>query len=531
MVVWWLVLVAVIISLLVLGVCTYIVVLYQSEFDRGRAWFPRIVCIFSLTLACVTVLLLPLDVANRKDPTIAESTGGGLNLELAWQIILWTVAAMIIIVIPFTTFYYEAWDPDDDNPAAQVPPALLGTFIVAVIFGLICGLVWYYYGYALIPYKAYTGVPQAVHPFDPALRYYNQKSDEILEVQVSLFVYVVGLLCFFGWFLFAVYAGVGLVALPELLYIDVASRPRPLSLSELNAAKAQIAAKASILLREGETLKRGVVRQYAQEEVNRGWVSSMFRAIEKPLASLRRSTVSRAQVNKFRKRVLRLERKFERAVQGFEDRGFGPFKIAALSILTFIAGCISVLWVLHMILYNIPKEFANEEISPFLNIMLIELDQAFSLLGTLAYAMFGFYLLWATVKGCFKIGFRLVIFQIHPMKVGDTIMSSLLFNCGLVLICSIVVTQFCAMSFDLYATSTTIDGLLNTYVRHLKGIGGVFFYIQLVLLGITCLTLFIGVCCAGYKLRERRKKGRRLGSSDDDDDASTSEEDAGGCCC
>ena len=40
------------------------------------------------------------------------SLGGGIDLALVWQICLLAIIVMVLLVIPFCIFYYEAMDPD-----------------------------------------------------------------------------------------------------------------------------------------------------------------------------------------------------------------------------------------------------------------------------------------------------------------------------------------------------------------------------------------------------------------------------------
>ena len=42
---------------------------------------------------------------------------------------------------------------------------------------------------------------------------------------------------------------------------------------------------------------------------------------------------------------------------------------------------------------------------PFLNSIIIDLNTAFPLFAVVTYAVFSFYLLWATIKGCIKVRF------------------------------------------------------------------------------------------------------------------------------
>jgi hypothetical protein len=82
-----------------------VLVYFQSEEDRNTAWAPKIAVVLGLTLTCLLVLMLPLDVANR-------SSAGGLPMDVLWQILYILVAVMCIGVVPFMMFYYEAWDPE-----------------------------------------------------------------------------------------------------------------------------------------------------------------------------------------------------------------------------------------------------------------------------------------------------------------------------------------------------------------------------------------------------------------------------------
>jgi hypothetical protein len=61
---------------------------------------------------------------------------------------------------------------------------------------------------------------------------------------------------------------------------------------------------------------------------------------------------------------------------------------------------------------------------PFMNSIIVELNNTFPLFAVVTYAVFSFYLLWATVKGCIKIGMRMFfLISIHPLKVGGTMMN------------------------------------------------------------------------------------------------------------
>ena len=62
----------------------------------------------------------------------------------------------------------------------------------------------------------------------------------------------------------------------------------------------------------------------------------------------------------------------------------------------------------------------------------------------------------ATIKGCTKVGLNLLLFTVHPMKPGATLMSSFLFNVALILLSTNAAIQFCQQCFALYANETAI---------------------------------------------------------------------------
>ena len=69
-----------------------------------------------------------------------------------------------------------------------------------------------------------------------------------------------------------------------------------------------------------------------------------------------------------------------------------------------------------------------------------------------------------TINGTCKVGLNLLVFTIHPMKLGATLMSSFLFNVALVLLASTAVIQFCSQAFSLYAYQTAIYEIFGNQV-------------------------------------------------------------------
>ena len=64
-----------------------------------------------------------------------------------------------------------------------------------------------------------------------------------------------------------------------------------------------------------------------------------------------------------------------------------------------------------------------------------------------------------------RVGLRLLIFTVHPMAPGATLMSSFLFNVALVLLATNAAIQFCAQAFALYANETAIHNIWGNQAR------------------------------------------------------------------
>lgn len=137
---WWLVIVAIAISLLTLGLIFYLVMLYQHEDDRNQAWLPKSIVVVGFALACFNVLLLPYDIANRRSTDVQNSVGGGIDTVLCWEIVMYAIAIMTVVVVPFAIFYYEGMDPDQKDICNQLKPAVCYTTITTILFMV---LPWY----------------------------------------------------------------------------------------------------------------------------------------------------------------------------------------------------------------------------------------------------------------------------------------------------------------------------------------------------------------------------------------------------
>jgi len=186
-----------------------------------------------------------------------------------------------------------------------------------------------------------------------------------------------------------------------------------------------------------------------------------------------------------------LEDDLKRLKASYGETGKGPLILAiiwgyAQLPLAFISAALSILWILHIFLWMA----TFPPVSPFLNTMFIALDGVFGLFGTAMYAVFALYLLFCVFKGTFKFGLRIpFIFAIHPMRVGETMMNSFMFNTMLLLIASVTVVGLCSSAFSLYGRLTAIDVIYNVGIKNLRGLKYVWRYYQWGIFGFALITL------------------------------------------
>lgn len=107
----FLIVITTVICALSILVALYILVAYQHPEDRNQAWLPKIIVVFGIALALWTVLLFPLDVANRKacSPDVPISyCKFTIPAQQLWYACYIAISALCFVIIPFAMFYYEA---------------------------------------------------------------------------------------------------------------------------------------------------------------------------------------------------------------------------------------------------------------------------------------------------------------------------------------------------------------------------------------------------------------------------------------
>jgi LMBR1 domain-containing protein 1 len=520
----FLVISAVVVSVAILAIALVTLIKFQHPDDKNQAWFPKFMVILSLFLVFGTAMIMPYDVAARGNP--------GIDMNLLWQIVLIAVAAFALVLIPFAFFYYEGEveDVNDEGRGrkccdGQCCSAICYTFFFAVIIIVLCVILYATpANTAEVPTHRISqpvnnfveictsvlGTPgNGVAPF----RNTASSGTECLaqgggcsdlgqtftwSISVTFIVYLFALLSFIGWWFFFLFAGVGLVGLPLDLINDFRTRPKPISsskwLQECSALVERCDAQLTVAnkLRDGP----GGAKEYMNAPSGFG-------------QRLRQRKLTRAMLSAEQDYYF-LRRDFDLLKYSREFSKTNPLWYGLKLVLGVLGAFLSVAWLLHIILFILPGR--NNEVDPFLNTLFIELEGVasgdFPLFGVLAYAIFVFYLMWATMIGAFKVGIRILIVRMYPMEVGKTYMNAFLANCWVLLLCTFPMVQFIATAFPIYARYTAVEAIFGNQVRYLRGIK--VFWINnvfiIMMLAIAILAIPVFLICPNSKKKELKKK-------------------------
>jgi len=268
-----------------------------------------------------------------------------------------------------------------------------------------------------------------------------------LHVDVTIGVFLMAMLSFLGWFLFCVFAGIGLVALPIDLYNSWKHRPKPIPLDKYAEEKRKIGARAALLKEAGNEIKK--------DELN-----ALGR---KPTRKEKREMVE--TFHRFENAVYMLKRDYYHLEVAYKLRGGNPFWSWVKLLMSVVGASMSLMWVLHVIIFMLPKR----PVAPFLNDLLTALDiPGFPLFGVACFACYTLWLFMAVLKGNFRFGLRFALCRVYPMEVNNTLLNGFLANSWLMLICSFVVVQFSATAFPIYARYSSVDLIFGTQIRYLQ---------------------------------------------------------------
>lgn len=111
-------------------------------------------------------------------------------------------------------------------------------------------------------------------------------------------------------------------------------------------------------------------------------------------------------------------------------------------ILGIICIVISLILVIHIFCYLLLK-VDGRPVNPFLNNMLEYLEQSkVSVLATILFALIGYYMMIAAIKGNVRVGMRVLCFTFYPLLPNETFVNSFVFNAILMNLWMFALIQF-----------------------------------------------------------------------------------------
>ncbi len=299
----------------------------------------------------------------------------------------------------------------------------------------------------------------------------------------SFIVYMIALVSFVGWFLFVIFGGVGLAALPMDLITAFTTRPKPMSAEELAHEQLLLQTRVADLVEVGQ-----LVQSERKERRSKG---GNF------IARTRAERSERSTMTKFKQMVYLLETDYEKFRASKDMGNYNPLYPVAMLLLGLLSCILTIMWVLHVIVFM----FFYPPQSQFLNNYFMIFDDFFPLLGVISVAIFVLYLLFCVVAGNFKLGVRFLCVELHPMKINGTYMNSFLFNLILILLCTFPIVEFATSAFAGYARFSNIYHFFGVQMKYLVFFS--YFYSNNVF-----VYLLLGFCVlsTGYFLMTPRDK-------------------------
>jgi len=476
------------------------IVAYFAKPTSENTWWTKGLIIGGLQLTSFTVMMVSVDAANNGGNPMCDKGYlandaiycGGIDFHLVWQILFLAIFIVLVMFIPFATFYWEASaDVENKKPFREAV-----CYEMVVIGFILCVVIPLYYfskeSITHVPVKHYvTSLKSmqlnrynlapggsivaylAASPLAPKSPFVTPPVSSALAsitYPVTFDVYIVSLISWVGWFVFALFTGAGMAAVPIDLINAYIHRPVPLDPNELRVRKLDLQVRTSEILETSMEMKK--TRQAA---------GGIKRAV---------NTVSdRMQVNKLTNMMYALEQEVAALDACQQSReGINPLTPFFQLFLGMLSAVLSITWMLQLVLYNLLGKM------PLLNVYLLSFDSWFPMFGVVTYAIFSIYALLCTIKGCFKVGMRcLCCCQIHTMAVGKTEINSFLFNLAVVMLCATPLVHFCVQSFSGYASYSDAYLMFDVQIRNMAFFAPMFqkhmfTYILLSMFGITAVS-------------------------------------------
>ena len=447
----WLIIITIIVTLVMLALNVYLFIIYchPDDISFGAGWFAKIVFLLGSALSWGFILILPLDIANSR------GGGGGLNIGLMYTIFFMLFLIFLIVLMPIALFFYES---DDEQPFFK---RFCGTFVLEICFIIVVVAL------ALIAYGALKTavisdlatvklnnfkVSTAVPVFTPTMAVLVDQ----VKYSIPPFLFPIIFLEFIGWFIFVIFGGIGLTALPMDMIIDFFYRPRPRKPQEIAERKIALRRRTEELIAFSNSVEyKSEVFEEDKEE--KGFLSKW---------SGKRSIKQKEK--ELSNEVFKLEEEFE-IFEAESNLTANPIWDWLKFFIGILLSGISFIILLHIII-NVLIIKDKKPLTGFLNDFFVWLEFSIArFVSTIFVTFFTVYILCCVIKGNIKFGLRLFfLIKVHPMKVGRTYMNSFLFNGILILWATPSVIHFQVILFQSYLFNTQSAFLFTFIIQKMK---------------------------------------------------------------
>lgn len=219
----WLIVVTVVVFILMILLNLYVLAVYLHPDDKGfvNGIFEKIIIILGSTLLWCFVLILPLDIANSR------GTGAGFNIEVAYQILFIIYLVFLVFILPMVLFFYET--DEEGSCVTRFFKALVYTLVIAVIVFILGLLAWGLLRKGSVTPQMVTSTMFTLSLSEVKVKTTFLEQQTVTQTysmpyELPAHIFAVVFLIFIGWFLFVMFAGIGISAVPMDLILDFVYR-------------------------------------------------------------------------------------------------------------------------------------------------------------------------------------------------------------------------------------------------------------------------------------------------------------------
>lgn len=320
-------------------------------------------------------------------------------METFWLFVFMGITILILFLLPFTIFYYEADDGQGNKRQNRFCEAVKLEILTLIVVGCVLALTFSMLAETSIPVSVISHDTLNLQPIAATLTSDEISSAKLLDVasaelimKVPFAIYITALLGFVGWFAFVIFGGIGLVALPLDCILAFVYRPKFIPADIYAQQKIALQGRAAELIDLGRKIKEGFERVGASSLKQSLWDRKKQKKLDK------------ITMNQFKQSVYLLEQDIEELnACHVEFKQHNPLIPFAKLLVGCVCTLLSLLWILQI---SIVMLIPDQTFGGFLSDYFIWFDRWFALFGTISVGLFSIYLLAAVVKGCFKFGIR-----------------------------------------------------------------------------------------------------------------------------